>query len=181
MDILVTKRLTLRPPLEVDAQSIAKGLSNFNVSRMLAPVPHPYTLEDAQDFIAKKIDDPEPCLFTIHRNALIGSMGVHDRETGPTLGYWLAQPYWGNGYAAEAARAVLAYAFRYYDAEQILSYSFEENEASLRVMDKLGFERTGTGSAHCTARGEDLPHIKTALTRGTFERRYGPLEQAQAA
>ncbi len=181
MDILVTRRLTLRPPLEVDADAIAKGLSNFNVSRMLAPVPHPYALEDAQDFIARKMEYPEPCLFTIHRNELIGSMGVHDREAGPTLGYWLAEPYWGKGYATEAARAVLAYAFRYFDCDVIRSQAFCDNEASLRVMEKLGFEQVGTGTHFNKARNEELPDVRTELTRAEFEARFGPLVEARAA
>ena len=42
MDILVTKRLTLRPPLEVDIDDIALFIGNRNVSRMLARVPYPY-------------------------------------------------------------------------------------------------------------------------------------------
>ena len=181
MDILVTKRLTLRAPLEVDAEAIAEGLSNFNVSRMLARVPHPYTMDHARSYVAEKVENPELCLFTIHRNRLIGSMGVQDREQGPTLGFWLAEPYWGKGYASEAARTVLAYAFCHYETDIILSYAFEENEASLRILDNMGFERTGTGTAHCTARGGDLPHVKTAIARRDFERRFGPLETARAA
>lgn len=181
MDILVTKRLTLRTPLEVDAETIAEGLSNFNVSRMLAPVPHPYTLDDARAFIAEKIKNPEPCLYTVHRNRLIGSVGVHDRDKGPMLGYWFAENVWGNGYATEAARAVLARAFRYFDCDVIRSQAFSDNDASLRVMDKLGFEQVGTGIHFNKARNEELPDVQTELQRSTFERRFGPLEQAQAA
>ena len=51
MDILVTKRLTLRPPLEVDIDDIAEFIGNWNVSRMLARVPHPYFPKDAEDWI----------------------------------------------------------------------------------------------------------------------------------
>ncbi|MGI9356622.1 MAG: hypothetical protein ACR2PF_15860 [Rhizobiaceae bacterium] len=76
MDIEVTKRLTLRAPLEVDAEAIAEDLRNFNVSYMLAPVPLPYTMDHARSYVAEKIENPEPCLFTIHRNRLIGLMGV---------------------------------------------------------------------------------------------------------
>lgn len=181
MEILVTKRLTLRPPLEVDAEGIADALSNFNVSRMLASVPHPYSLEDAKAFIAEKVQNPEPCLYTVHSNRLIGSVDVYDRANGPILGYWFAEGAWGNGYATEAVRAVLARAFRYFDCDIIRSQAFCDNDASLNVMDKLGFEQTGTGTNFNKARNEELPDVQTELQRSTFERRFGPLERPQAA
>jgi len=181
IDILITRRLTLRPPLEVDAEAIAESLSDFDIASRLTRVPHPYTEQDARDWVASKQDNPGPCDFTVHRERLIGSIGVHDRYDQPTLGYWFAKPYWGKGYATEAARAVLARAFRIYDCQEINSYAFTDNLASLRVMEKLGFEQTGTGKTHCTALGKEIDDIRTCVTRDKFERLFGSLETKQAA
>ena len=53
MDILVTRRLTLRPPLEVDAEAITSALQNKDVTRMLANVPNPYGHNHAISYIKK--------------------------------------------------------------------------------------------------------------------------------
>ncbi|MEM1039966.1 MAG: GNAT family N-acetyltransferase [Pseudomonadota bacterium] len=181
IDILITPRLTLRPPLEVDAEPLAMGLGDFDVASRLSRVPHPYSLQDAVDWIASKQKETGPCDFTVHREKLIGAVSVHQRYDQPTLGYWFAKPAWGKGYATEAARAVMARAFRLFDCEEIRSYTWADNAASLRVMEKLGFEQTGTGKTHCTALGEEIDDIRTSVTRGKFERLFGSLDTKQAA
>ncbi|MEL6736298.1 MAG: GNAT family N-acetyltransferase [Pseudomonadota bacterium] len=181
IDILITRRLTLRPPLEVDAEALARGLGDFDVASRLSRVPHPYGLQDAVDWIASKQEEPGLCDFTVHREKLIGAVSVHQRHDHPTLGYWFAKPAWGKGYATEAARAVMARAFRVFDCEEIHSYAWLDNAASLRVMEKLGFEQSGTGKTHCTALGRDVDDIRTSVTRDKFERLFGSLDAKQAA
>lgn len=181
MDIIVTKRLTLRPPLEVDAEGIARGLSNWNVASRLARVPYPYNPDDAFAWIREKTQQPERCLYTVHREQVIGTVAVHMREKKPTLGYWLAEPWWGRGYATEAVRAVLARAFRAYRTDEILSYAFEDNTGSLRVMEKVGFEVTGKMNRFNVAHDAELPCVSTVLTRGRFEARFGSLDGDIAA
>ena len=92
IDILITRRLTLRPPLEVDAEALARGLGDFDVASRLSRVPHPYGLQDAVDWIASKQEEPGLCDFTVHREKLIGAVSVHQRHDHPTLGYWFAKP-----------------------------------------------------------------------------------------
>jgi len=179
MDILVTKRLTLRPPLDVDAENIATSLGNANVSRNLSKVPHPYAQSDAEEWVKKNKN--HPCVFTLHREQLLGVVQVANGAEQPMLGYWLAEPFWGNGYMSEAVRAVLAYAFRYYDCEAIGSYSFTDNHSSLRVMEKMGFEVSGKGTMFNPTRGEGYPTQKMRLERETFERKFGILDAQKAA
>src|SRR5438046_1566786 len=83
-----------------------------------APVPgrrpHPYSVEDAETFIAQASrDDGEIHFFiTLPDDRIIGACGIGtpDRK-GPELGYWLGVRYWGKGYATEAARALIDHAF----------------------------------------------------------------------
>jgi RimJ/RimL family protein N-acetyltransferase len=171
MDILVTKRLTLRPPLEVDIDDIAHFIGNRNVSRMLARVPHPYFPKDAEDWIghvSRNIEAGLDMAFTIHRERLIGIMSLEGFDGVPEFGYWLAEPYWGKGFATEAGAAVLAHAFRTREVERVASGVFKDNPASLTVQKKLGFKLTGTGSLWSSARGEMMEHISTELTRRDF-------------
>ncbi len=172
MDILVTKRLTLRPPLEVDIDDIAEFIGNRNVSRMLARVPHPYFPKDAEDWIehvSKNIDAGLDMTFTLHRERLIGIMSLEGFDGGaPEFGYWLAEPWWGKGFATEAGAAVLAHAFRARDVERVVSGVFRDNPASLHVQKKLGFKLTGSGPLWSQARGEMVEHVRTELTRRDF-------------
>lgn len=178
-DILITKRLTLRPPLEIDAEAVATALVNPKVANMLSKVPANYALDDACDWIAR--GKGKPCLYTIHREQLLGAVEVHNEALHPVLGFWLAEPFWGKGYMTEAARAVLARAFRFYDAPEIGSAALTKNTASLGVLEKLGFEQVGTGTLHVPSLGEGYPTVKTLLTREAFEERFGALETQRAA
>src|SRR5690606_29048014 len=90
MHVLVTRRLTLRTPTWLDAEDIAAGLANWNVARMLAPVPFPYHLEDADEWLAHVAKTPDDLVYTIHRERLIGVVSLHGGGPTPSLGYWLA-------------------------------------------------------------------------------------------
>src|SRR5262249_37435179 len=112
MHVLVTRRLTLRPPALLDAEDIALWLSNWKVARMLARVPFPYQRKDAEEWIASLAEKPAAHLvYTIHRERLIGVVSIEGGGDEPVLGYWLAEPWHGKGFMTEAAAALLAHAF----------------------------------------------------------------------
>lgn len=169
MDILVTKRLTLRPPLEVDADDIALHLSNWNVTRMLARVPFPYDHQDAIEWF-KRCDEAgdEKIIFTIHRERLIGVVGIEQRGIGPVLGYWLAEPWWGHGYMSEAVGAVLGHYFDELPEATVHASVFADNPASLALQKRLGFRVTGGGEQYSTARQAMVGDIHTELTAQRF-------------
>ena len=78
---------------------------------------------------------------------LIGGVGL-DGTTGdgsdePALGYWLGQPYWGNGYAHEAAAAIIDYGFRTLGLETIRAYTDPGNAASQKVLLHCGLKNVG--------------------------------------
>lgn len=150
---LTTERLTLRPFTDADAEPLFQHARNPNVAR--------YTLWDAHT----SIDDTfmfvhdyallryregmaEPYAITINPDTQpVGACGCfwaarlnHTME----LGYWLAEPFWGKGYTVEACRAVLAFAFTEYVPERMQARVIDGNEASARVLTKLGFREEGT-------------------------------------
>ncbi len=183
MDILVTRRLTLRPPLEVDAEAITAAFQNSNITRNLTTVPSPYMLEDALDWIEKCRSDHNALHYCIYRQSLLGVASVSLNKDGEyDLGYWLDEPHWSNGYVTEAARAVLSQAFRKLGPDVIGSGAYDDNPGSLAVLDKLGFEDSGVVEKHTNpTRGEDVTCLKRSLSRERFERLFGPLDPAQAA
>ena len=166
---LSTKRLTLRSPRRGDAPSIAAGLGNFNVTRFLTKVPFPYTEQDAGDWIDRVSSyPPSQEAFVIEQDeaGVIGVIGLESE-----LGYWLAEPHWGHGYATEAAAAALAWYFATVNAESIASGAHEDNPASLNVQRKLGFEITGERTDFSISRRQDVRIVRTTLTRAIFERK----------
>lgn len=168
MQVLVTRRLTLRPPAMLDAEDIALWLSNWNVTRMLSPVPYPYARGDAEAWIAMIAGKSDELHYTIHRERLIGCVSIGlDGEVG-RLGYWLGEPWHGRGFMTEAARALIAHAFATQGISQIDSCVFADNPKSLRTQEKLGFTITGTGELFSLARGEMVPTITTRLTVQAF-------------
>lgn len=171
MEVLLTRRLTLRPPALPDAEDIALGLNNWNVARMLTRVPYPYWPADAQEWIAGLGDKPEDLVFTIHRERLIGVVSIEsDGNEPPVLGYWLGERWHGHGYMTEAAEALIAHAFATRDVGAITSSAFADNPASMRVQEKLGFVMTGARQTWSNSRQAQVPAWTTRLTRTAFEK-----------
>ena len=165
MDILRTKRLTLRTPLEVDAEQITKAISNKNVSRNLSGTPYPYTLSDANDWI--KWTRRHPFVYTIHRQRLAGVVRIREGAEAPILGFWLDEPFWSKGYMNEAVQVVLAKAFES-GVSKIASNVFADNEAAIAILQKNGFGVVGEGKSFCPARGESFPTTKTMIRRDEY-------------
>jgi RimJ/RimL family protein N-acetyltransferase len=143
-----TPRLLLRPGWPEDAQALHHAMADEGIVRNLATAPWPYTLDDAQAFLARERDGHLPVLLAFKRTGgqphLVGGCGIGARENGRLeLGYWIARPFWGLGFATEATRAVMRIA-RTTGLKGITASHFVDNPASGRVMRKLGFKPTGS-------------------------------------
>jgi RimJ/RimL family protein N-acetyltransferase len=176
MTLLETPRLILRLPQKSDAERIANQLDNLAVSGNLARVPHPYRLADARAWLATRRPGlaPTDTTFAIDLpgEGLIGHVGFHRDIRGDTvIGYWLGEPYWGKGFMTEATARSLDWFFENTREPLVRSGVFYFNIASLKVQEKLGFTETGRSRLHCLARGEDVEHIDTQLTRATWQAR----------
>lgn len=179
MDVsLTTRRLTLRQPRPADAERLALYLDNFAVAGNLSRVPYPYRLADAKAWLRTwRPDRPAgETGFTIDLpgEGLIGHVGFHNDEQGTVIGYWLGEPYWNRGLMSEACAAALGWYFGVTSAPSIGSGVFHWNKASLAIQKKLGFTETGSSYRLCLARGEEVRHIDTELTRETFVGRQTP-------
>src|SRR3954454_22741373 len=114
---LETESLLLRPVRAGDLPQVAALMADYDVVKNLSTAPHPYTLQDAEAFFAKHIESrarSEDRVFSIFRKsdgAFIGKNGLHAKDGVVEMGYWIGKPYWGQGFATEAARRVLAFGF----------------------------------------------------------------------
>ena len=127
-------------------------------------IPHPYTESDARDFIAATQEDFSSGsglrLGIVLRasDTLCGGVGLRIKadHRRAELGYWIGVPYWGNGYATEAARAVVKYGFETLGLHRIFASHFANNPASARVLRKIGMRHEGSLRAHILKWGEFL-------------------------
>ncbi|ODT67749.1 MAG: hypothetical protein ABS75_22930 [Pelagibacterium sp. SCN 63-23] len=164
---LSTARLVLTAPTMAHAAAIAELCNNANVHKWMARLPFPYGLEDARFFIEQIVpSDEEACYGLILDGALIGVVGLHLLEGQPAeLGYWLGEPYWGHGYATEAAQALIA-AARSAGAIELRSRARSTNMASRNVLSKLGFVETGAlTETEDNLKGQDMVLMSLDLSR----------------
>lgn len=106
--------------------------------------PHPYTLADAEWWIQGPGQASSQTQFAIVLDGdAIGGIGFELREDvfrrSAEIGYWLGEPFWGRGIATEALRAVTECALKKFDLCRIEAGVFEENRASMRVLEKAGY------------------------------------------
>ncbi|PRD43818.1 GNAT family N-acetyltransferase [Phyllobacterium phragmitis] len=171
--VLVTERLVLRPPHDEDVDAIADLADNIRVAEMLSRMPHPYTRAHAVDFVNRaKTGEIGKCVYAItmaENGVFMGCCGIHSHKHGEGLeiGYWLGEPFWGRGYATEAAHALIDLAFRATDIERLHVSCRVTNAASRRVIHKSGFQYAGTGMMDSLAAG-NVPTERYTLDRRTW-------------
>ena len=169
MCILESERLILRPPRPTDIQSMTVWLSDFDVSKMTSRVPYPYSEGDAEAFLAMADEHR----FVIQRKSdglFLGMAGLHAEE-GYEFGYWLGKPFWGFGYATEAAHRLVSHAFDGLDQDSVHAAWFYDNPASGRVLAKLGARHNGSAMRDCRARARAVLCHDMLLTRADFLRK----------
>jgi len=167
-----TQRLLLRPVWPEDWENILGGIADEGVVRNLARAPWPYTAQDAQAFASLPIDDPRCPRFLITRardGALLGCIGLDEKDGSVELGYWVARPYWRQGIATEAGHAVIDLA-KMIGHTNLTAGHFVDNPASGKVLRKLGFQSTGViAHRHSCGRGKKSPASEYTLDLSAAE------------
>jgi RimJ/RimL family protein N-acetyltransferase len=160
-----SERLFLRPAFAEDWEAILAGIGgDANIARNLARAPWPYGETEARAFVDRPQDSRLPhFLVTLPGKGVIGSAGLGENDGEPELGYWIARTHWGQGYATEAANAVLRIA-RTLGHSRLTAGHFVDNPASGRVLRKLGFVPTGRmAQRHSCARGMLVDTVEYAI------------------
>ena len=153
---LETERLILRPFVDSDAPRIAELAGEAEIADTTLRIPHPYTARMASQWIGthEAIRDKGLALFYAidhkERGELVGSTGIDIDllQSRADIGYWIGREFWNRGYATEAAEKLLGYAFTVLRLHKVVSHHFARNQASGRVLEKLGMKREGLLRAH---------------------------------
>jgi RimJ/RimL family protein N-acetyltransferase len=150
--LLETQRLLLRPLALHDASAVQRLAGTREVADTTISIPHPYSEQQAWQWIAGLPDllaRGKGVVFALQlkRDGLLtGTIGLRDidpEHSQAELGFWLGVEYWRQGYATEAARAVVTFGFRELGLNRIYAYYMVRNPASGRVLAKIGMQQEG--------------------------------------
>lgn len=141
-----TERLLLRPSWPEDAGPLFRAIADEGIVRNLARAPWPYSLEDALRFVGSEQQELYPSFILYKRTdgapVIVGACGLSPYGDATEMGYWIARPYWRQGFASEAGRAVVDIA-RTVGHRRLVAGHYIDNPASGAVLRKLGFRATG--------------------------------------
>ncbi|NOT34554.1 MAG: GNAT family N-acetyltransferase [Candidatus Eisenbacteria bacterium] len=161
----------LRPLVPGDAASLSEHANNrkiwLNVSDRF---PHPFTIEDAEGFIAEKSGRRRPTDLGIEVDgAAVGDvelfLGAGVERITAVIGYWLGEAYWGRGIMSDAVAAMTRYGFENFELERITALVFTENHGSARVLEKAGFRREAVLRRSAIKEGRILDQYLYAILR----------------
>ena len=172
--ILRTDRLTLRPFTPADAPAVQALAGAYEVAVSTLVIPHPYPDGAAEEWIATHRDDFERGRihhFAIDDGQLTGAMALILKGDGiGEIGYWIGVPFWGRGYATEAAREIVRYGFESLDLNRIFACHYTRNPASGRVLQKAGMTYEGTLRQHWKKWDEYVDLAFYGVLRGEWKR-----------
>jgi ribosomal-protein-alanine N-acetyltransferase len=174
---LTTPRLLLRAFALADVPRLVALAGDYEVAKNTLNIPHPYGEEDARRWVQITQENYRQqagyafALALRTTGEFIGGMGltVERRFDRAEAGYWLGQPYWGQGLASEALAAVLRFGFEELELNKIYATHIAENPASGRVMLKNGMRLEGQLAQHTKRDGHYHDLWQYRLTRTEYE------------
>ena len=172
---LETERLRIRPYSEADIPELVPLVGERQVAATTLRIAHPYTEKDARAFL-ELAKDPDKLWLAITLRSdgrQIGGIGlrIEEEHHHAELGYWLGVPFWGQGYATEAARELVRYGFEELELHRICATHFKHNPASGRVLKKIGMRYEGCRREHLQKSGQFIDSEMYAILRRAWEAR----------
>lgn len=165
------QKIHVRPLKNKDRKAIAQYANNKKIGQNLRDImPFPYTLEDADMFLeVVALEDPV-CTFAIEFNGKFAGVCGLNIETdiyrnSCEIGYWIGEPFWSKGIATKAVLWLTDYAFNVLGKVRVHTGVFAYNKASMRVLEKCGFEKEGIFKKALTKDGKLYDEVRYALVR----------------
>lgn len=174
---LWSKRLCLRCFELSDSISLVSLVNDFDVVRFSLNIPHPYTVEMAQNWISSlkhRFDEWAILNFAIteiQTGCLVGAIGLvvqeeHDRAE---LGYWIGRTYRGKGYAEESIRKTLGFCFTELGLHKVYATIFADNTISSHLLEKVGMVKEGYHQDHVLKWGRHYDIISYGIVSSMAE------------
>ncbi|WP_046247501.1 GNAT family N-acetyltransferase [Hymenobacter terrenus] len=174
---LETERLILSELRPEDIPVIVAHASNKRISDYTLNLPYPYSDKDAVYWLNQANQGYKSgthYLFGMRlkpEQPFIGGIGltVEPRFSRAEIGYWLAEPYWDQGYTTEATKAIIAFGFEQLGLNKLTSSHISLNPGSGRVMTKAGLVKEGELAEHISKQGVYYDLVVYGLTRTRYQ------------
>lgn len=160
-EVIKSNRLILRPLETTDADDFARLANHWDICRMTGTFPYPFpklSVEGLIDiFIARAATGRAFHWAILDNHQFIGVLGLFRTKAGWDVGYWLGEPFWGQGYAGEALKALLDHLCQTDPEIEISACVFTDNPASAKVLTRAGFKKNaGVCKGYSLARGGEM-------------------------
>ncbi len=168
-------RVRLDVPRADDLADLVFLANNKAVAANLATMPYPFSLQDGRALIAKAgLRHLNSAIFAIRLKStgrLIGIARYAKMEAGGPVhvGYWLGEPFWGQGLATEAVHSLVDHAFTYHDIDELQGSCRVTNPASRRVLVKSGFQYRDQAMIRSVGAGGSVPIERYTLERAIWK------------
>jgi len=149
-----------------DAKRVCELCNNYNIYKSTLTLPYPYPIESALAWIPtheENFKNDKSYEFAVTDNLtgeLFGAIALsnNQKHKNGEIAYWIGEEYWGNGYATEALKAVIDFAFSEKGYHKVWGRFFATNPSSGKVMQKVGMVKEGVLAEHVIKEGkyEDL-------------------------
>jgi len=165
------KRVLLRQLSESDIPALAIQANNKKIWLNLRNMfPHPYSEENAKQFVAMVGSDKKNTRFAIEIDGrFAGMIGIFPQEDvykyNAEIGYWLGEEFWGQGIGTEAVQQMCSYCFSETETKRIFAGIFSYNAASMRVLEKCGFVNEGIAKEAVFKNGSFHDELRYALVK----------------
>lgn len=175
--VLETERLILRPWRAIDAPELYQHAKNPEIGPMCGWLPH-INLDNSLEIIEGILSEPETYAVVLKSTVLpVGSVGLMFGEKGSIpmkdgeveIGYWIAEPYWGQGLIPEAVMEMERHCFEDIGCRIMWCGYYDGNEKSKRVQEKCGFRYDHTTEAVPCLMGDFRTQHFTRLSRENWE------------
>ena len=161
---ITTDRLIMRHFELSDAQRVSELCNNYNIYKSTLTLPFPYPIESALAWIPTheenftKDKSYEFAIIDKTTGVLYGAIALsnNQKHKNGEIAYWVGEEYWGNGYATEALKAIIDFAFTEKGYHKVWGRFFTSNPSSGRVMEKAGMIKEGLLAEHIVKEGKFL-------------------------
>jgi RimJ/RimL family protein N-acetyltransferase len=163
--IIKTARLVLRAPRFEDARTFAVLAGDCRIAENTAYIPSPCSIGEARQWIADTVLQPAAYVITVGGGEMIGACSLDGCDGVPELGIWIGVPFWGSGYATEAARGLIGRAFKDLGHKALTASARVSNPVSRGMLEKCNFQWTGVGLRRVRAISSSVPVDRFLLER----------------
>lgn len=157
-----------------DLDSLVANASHADVSRGLRDrFPYPYTGDDGRAWLARAVDESDRAWAIEIDGSAVGGVSLHPgsdvHRHSAELGYWLGRRFWGRGIMSAIIARFAPDAMAAFRLHRLYATVYANNPASMRVLEKAGFEREGVQKSAVVKRGELLDLVVYARVRASLE------------